>query len=594
MQQDMNPLEDELGELFVDRDKELNGFWQWAMRVPLYVPNNSHALIGRRRTGKTAILIKLYNRLFHEQDRVVPIFVSFARYLKRPEPQIFWGEFANEYLAGYLRSYLAFRYRQPDFVKDERGLDDLRPFIEQTQDELALKLLERYDRTLARPQFSVTDLAQWIVNAPRTEASAHNMPTVVIIDEFQILATAQNEERNLRWSVTSLFQNAVETNWAPILVSGSAVSTLVHQALGGALSGRFSYHFIEPLPHEHAYDLVFRLGKRYGVTVNEELAEAIWQVTGGYPYSIEALMDSASPARERYPDLAALDEVVAFEISDVNGKLRQHNYEEFEKYSHLLNSGLLTRKVMFWVTKYPDRLIDTEQIAAELGESLENVQASLKKLHQIDVISPVTLSRYNGPSDPMLRRYIEYHHYIEIEKLTPAEALKDWQAEYRQLQGRLNHFVGEVGEVYLHGVMQRFDGRTVEGATYFNQPGPIALPKFSKLERRGGIVKDGASVEIDILGETAAASDTPPTLWLVQVKYLKSAVGEKAVADFLQQCTTVLQQRPATTVVRWYFSKSGFTRAARKLLQTEGVLYNDLPTFNHLARLFRFFGLPEE
>jgi hypothetical protein len=408
MQQDMNPLEDELGDRFVNHDKELKSFWQWAMRVPLSVPNNSHALIGRRPTGKTSILIKLYNRLFHEQDRVVPIFVSFAKYLKRPEPQISWGEFAEVYLTDYLRSYLAFRYRRPDFLTGPLQLDDLRPFITQTQDELALKLLDRYDQTLARPKFSVTGLADWIVNAPRAEARYRNMPTVIII--------------------------------------------------------------------------------------------------------IEALMDSASPARERYPDLAALDEVVAFEISDVNGKLRQHNYEEFEKYSHLLNSGLLTRKVMFWVTKYPDRLIDTEQIAAELGESVENVQASLKKLHQIDVISPVTLSRYNGPRDPMLRRYIEYHHYIEIEKLSPAEALKDWRAEYRQLQGRLNHFVGEVGEVYLYGVMQRFDGRTVEGATYFNQSGPLVLPQFSKLERRSGIVKEGAPVEIDILGETSA---TPSTLWII-------------------------------------------------------------------------------
>lgn len=593
MQQNMNPLEDQLGDLFVDRDKEITTFWRWAMRVPLPLPNNSHALIGRRRTGKTSILIKLYNRLFHEQDQVLPVFVSFAKYLKRPEPQIDWGEFAETYLTGYLRSYLAFRYRRPDFIRNRLELDDLRPFIAQTQDELALKLLERYDRALARPTLSVTGLTEWIVNAPSFEASLRNMPTVIIIDEFQVLATAHNEERNQRWSVTSLFQNAVETNWAPILVSGSAVSTLVHQALGGALSGRFSYHFIEPLPHEHAYDLVFRLGRQYGVTVNEELAEAIWQVTAGYPYSIEALMDTASPARDRFPDLAALDEAVAFEISDVNGKLYQHNYEEFEKYSHLLNSGLLTKQVMFWATKYPDRLIDTEQIAAELGESVENVQASLKKLHQIDVISPVTLSRYNGPSDPMLRRYIEYHHYIEVEKLAPAEALKDWQAEYRQLQGRLNHFVGEVGEVYLHGVMQRFDGRTVEGATYFNQPGSIVLPKFGKLERRGGIVKDGAPVKIDILGEAAAVSNVPAILWLVQVKYLKSAIGEKEVADFLHQCTAVLQQRPATAVARWYFSKSGFTRTALKLLQSEGVLYNDLPTFNHLARLFHFFGLPE-
>lgn len=438
MQTRIDPLEDLVGDLFVDRDAELNRFWRWAMSMPSPLPHDSHALIGRRRTGKTALMVKLFNRLYHEQTRVLPVFVSFAEYLKRPEPQISWSEFAEEYLTGYLRSYLAFRYRQPGLLRNRATLDELKPFMAQVQDDLASNLVARYDQAKANPQASLKGLVSWIVNFPSAEADQRQMPTVILIDEFQVLATAYNEERQIQWGITSLFQNAVETHWAPVLVSGSAVSTLVHEALAGALSGRFSYHFIEPLPHEHAYDLVFRLGERYGVSVTEELAEAIWQISGGYPYSIEALMTSEAPAIQHYPDLAALAEVVAFEISDNRGKLYQHNFTEFEKYSHLLNSGQLTKKVMFWATKYPDQMIDETRIATELGESLENVQASLKKLRQVDVIQPVTWSRYNGPSDPMLRRYIEYNHHREIENLAPAEALKDWQQEYASLQGKLN------------------------------------------------------------------------------------------------------------------------------------------------------------
>jgi hypothetical protein len=407
MQQRLDPLEDLTGDLFVDRDKELNEFWQWAMRMPSPLPHDSHALIGRRRTGKTSILVKLFNRLYHEQDRVLPVFVSFAEYLKRPEPPIAWREFAEEYFIAYLRSYLAFRHREPTLLHGLPNWDLVHTFSAQVQDPFADDLFTTYFRLSTSPFDSVKGLAGWAISLPSAQARVRNLPTVVLIDEFQVLATAYNEERQMLWGITSLFQNAVETHWAPLLVSGSAVSTLVHEALGGALSGRFSYHFIEPLPHEHAYDLVFRLGQRYDVNVNEALAEAVWQISAGYPYSIEALMLSASPARQRYPALDALAEVVAYEVSDSNGKLRQHNDEEFRKYSHLLNNGQLTKKVMFWVTKYPDQPIDTEQIATELGESVENVQASLQKLHQIDLIEPISWTRYNGPSDPMLRRYIE-------------------------------------------------------------------------------------------------------------------------------------------------------------------------------------------
>jgi predicted AAA+ superfamily ATPase len=109
MNERQNPLED-LGELFVNRDEELNKFWKWATWVPQPL-GTSYALVGLRRTGKTAILHKLFNRLFHEQETVLPVYISFADYLYRAEPITIY-EFADEFFVGYMRSYLAFRYRK--------------------------------------------------------------------------------------------------------------------------------------------------------------------------------------------------------------------------------------------------------------------------------------------------------------------------------------------------------------------------------------------------------------------------------------------------------------------------------------------------
>jgi hypothetical protein len=84
---------------------------------------------------------------------------------------------------------------------------------------------------------------------------------------------------------------------------------LVGKALGGMLSGRFKTRYLEPLSREHTHDLVARLGAQLNISVTKELAEAIWLLTLGYPYSIRSLMNSALPARLRYPDLSALGEV---------------------------------------------------------------------------------------------------------------------------------------------------------------------------------------------------------------------------------------------------------------------------------------------
>jgi hypothetical protein len=200
---------------------------------------------------------------------------------------------------------------------------------------------------------------------------------------------------------------------------------------------------------------------------------------------------------------------------------------------------------------------------------------------------------YQGPGDPMLRRYIEYNYRREIESLAPAEVIKDWQAEYRRLLGHVSNFVGKVAEVYVQAVMQAFDGREVDGEACFNHAGSIHLPKFENIEQRGGIVKGGVPIEIDLTSEWTLLESGDKAAWLVQVRYTQSPMGKDAVQKFLAQCETVLAEHDYATVTRWYFCKGGYTSEAKQALEQAGVLYSDLEQFNALANLFGFFGLPK-
>ncbi|MCP4349599.1 MAG: hypothetical protein GY795_29310 [Desulfobacterales bacterium] len=430
------PLEDIVGDLFVNRHEELELYWDWAASIPNRILN-SNALIGRRRTGKTAILIKLFNRLFTEQDRVMPVFITFAHYLHRKRP-IDAYEFIREYFTGYVKSYAAFRYRRSDFLEPGVSMEVARKFLEDSNDSIALWWFENYDYVI-KDSIPHTAL-QWVINIPRSVARQNNIPTAMIVDEFQVLTNVHFSQQGFYRDITDSFQWAVDTKWAPILVSGSAVSLLVGEALGGLLSGRVRCNYLAPLTKEYAHDLVFRLGKVAGITVNEELAEAVWQMTGGYPYSIYGLITSPSQAIRKYPSLDALEEVMLFELTNRHGILWQHFNEEFEKYSTVLNASQTTKKIMFWAVKYPDQQIDADRIADELNIDEETVKDALKKLYQVDIVNKIGWTLFEGPGDPMLRRYIEYNYRLEVEKLGPAEAAKDWRKEYRQLQGRVNNF----------------------------------------------------------------------------------------------------------------------------------------------------------
>ena len=585
----LDPLEDVVGDLFVDRHYELDMFWKWATSIPRRM-GNSYVLVGRRRTGKTAILVKLFNRLFYEQEAVLPVYISFARYLNRQRP-IDSYEFVREYLAGYVGSYLAFRHRAPTVMYERRNLARLRRFARQVQDEYALDLFQQYDETLAEP--NPYEAMQWVINFPMGEARFRNMPTAMIVDEFQVLTNVYNPYNDRYYDVTGGFQWAVETRWAPVLVSGSAVTLLVEQALTGMLSGRFHYWYLKPLTREYAHDLVFRLAASEDVTATEELAEAVWRLTEGYPYSIYGLMTSVCPARQRYPDPDALEQVLTFELTDPQGELWKHYDTEFRKYSERLNTSQVTKKVMFWATKYPEEQIDAERVAQEVGVDVDAVQNALDKLHEADIVTRIGWTLYQGPGDPMLRRYIAYNHRREIEKLAPAEAVKDWEREYKRLRGQMSNFVGEVAEVYIQAVMRAFDGREVGGDAYFNYVEPVTLPAFETVERRIGIVKAGVPIEIDLIGERALPEGEGTGVWLVQAKFTQAPVGEDDVRRFLKQTDAVVQEKGYQAMTRWYFCKRGYTAGAVQALQQAGVLFSDRAGFNGLANLFGFFGLPK-
>ncbi|MCP4106633.1 MAG: ATP-binding protein [Desulfobacteraceae bacterium] len=370
----------------------------------------------------------------------------------------------------------------------------------------------------------------------------------------------------------------------------------MEEALGGLLAGRVDSWHLKPLSREYTHDLVFRFAERFNIKADEAFAEAVYRVTGGYPYSVEKLFFSKSPEVSKYPSLDALEKVMNFELGDAQGALYKHYNWEFRKYSKLLNAGQTTRKVMFWAAKYPEEQIDAEHVAHEIGENIENVQASLEKLLQADIVTRATWTLYDGPGDPMLRRYIEYNYRREIEKLKPAEAGKKWSEEYKRLRGQMNNFIGEVAEVYVEAVMRGFDGSMADGATYFNTPGDVKLPKFDNIERRGGIVHKGIPVEIDLTGEWTDADldDTAmQSAWIVQVKYTEAPIGPDDIRKFLDQADKIIEKKAYANVTLWYFSKKGYTKAASECLRQAGVLYSTLGQFNALAKLSEFFGLPE-
>ncbi|MEM7536927.1 MAG: ATP-binding protein [Chloroflexota bacterium] len=584
------PLEEMGEEWFVNRSTELEWLWTWSSQIPKSF--RSQALVGLRRTGKTAILHKLFNRLYHEQTSVMPVYISFAGYV-RPKREVTVNQFAREFFTGYLRSYLAFRHRRPDFLEGTVGLDVLTLFAQNTSDSIALELIERFgDGVVTKSRFA-SELINWLVSIPKAQARQHKIPTVVMIDEFQVLTDVVDPLMNEYYDVTNFFQKAAETRAAPMIVSGSSISMMVNEALVGALSGRFQSTHLDPLEENYATDMMTRLSDVYNVQLTESLALEIWEATKGYPYSIECILSDPRFAAPNIVDENWLETFFVETLTSSTSELREHYHEEFGKYVSQLNR--FTRNILYWMIKNPERDIFADTIADELNIEETDVRQSLDQLQKGDVIRLTPSFNYTGPDDPMLQRYIEYHHKREVEKLSPEAALDNLRKEINRVQGKANLRVGHLAEVIVGGVMDRFDGRQVDGNDYFGVDEAVVLSKMKQIDRREGVIKKGEYNEIDVIGEYAILNEQgekPKTgAWFVSVRYRNEKMSVDEVKKFIQNAAETQGEKQYDAVIRWYFSKRGFTKDAIKLLQSEGIYYSEVRQFNELANQFGFLGL---
>ena len=68
-------LKEKIGnpDLFSGRQKELSFFLKWIDGIKREI-SPSTALLSRRKTGKTALLQRLYNLTFEKNDKVIPFY----------------------------------------------------------------------------------------------------------------------------------------------------------------------------------------------------------------------------------------------------------------------------------------------------------------------------------------------------------------------------------------------------------------------------------------------------------------------------------------------------------------------------------------
>ena len=97
-------------DLFTGRQKELELFTKWINGIPKGI-SKSYAILSRRKTGKTALMQRLYNLTFDRPDGVIPFYYEVR------ERKQWAGDFACEFFLTFLYQYIAYKTRNTQYLE---------------------------------------------------------------------------------------------------------------------------------------------------------------------------------------------------------------------------------------------------------------------------------------------------------------------------------------------------------------------------------------------------------------------------------------------------------------------------------------------
>jgi hypothetical protein len=586
---------------FTDREEIIGRLVRMAALTPRDI-TVSTSLVGRRRLGKTAVLEQVYNRLFWEQDAVVPIYFVFE------DKPVTSTEFAEAYFTNFLRQFIAFRRKDDGMVRERRGkLPELVQMARELGEESLIVRAEIFldFRENVEMPGVLHQLIECAIHGPRHVMEYNRgkwlpeTPIFVMLDEFQEVMKIYYTSRTPADAV-GMFQWAVEGRKCPHLVTGSAIRLINQEVLGtGALFGRFRYIEFPPLEDIFGLELVDRLAHKHNLTIQEPVAGYLVARCAGSPFYINCVI---SQAVERglgaIVDEAMVNELIAYEIS--HGAIWRDWSGQLQRYFEQLNSHFIAKRVLFHAAQAGDEIIEPELIVKEVGRPVDEVQRVLHQLAFADMIDTTGGYILRNLKDPILREFIRVQYQLDVAQQPLTKVLRELQAELARWQRKYAESVGQLVEARITALMHRFDGRRVAGRL-FGIAGEVELPKFAEVYDT--VVKG--------LGDRLRQADVvashwhggKETLWVVEIKHWARRVDAGIVREFADLCHVVGQEArvPPERVVKWLVNHvlseaegaGGFTEGALTAMTEVGILHSGAAEINELLRGFGISRLLE-
>jgi hypothetical protein len=444
------PLTEKIGhpDLLVGRKDEFRQFDKWLSLIPARV-SKSRVILARRKSGKTAFVQRIFNRLWSENGAIIPFYFDFA------EKEIWYPDFAIKYYCTFASQYISFIERNEDWVNQPLTLKEIRKYGLAKSNQ---RLVDDVDSLFENKELGLHD-SMWdtAYSAPHRFAAIFDTRFLVILDEFQNITQyiyrREDCEGKPDKTLAGSFHYYSESKIAPMLVTGSYVGWLLN-VIGKYLeAGRLKHTSMSPyLTLDEGLEAVYKYAEFCQEPITDESAVLINRLCMADPFFISCVIQSDYKDK----DLTTLDGVVDtvdYEISDRESEMSKTWNEYIQLTLQRVDDSRDAKNMLLHLSKYTERDWTPQELKEELqlSLSLNEIQKKLVILSEADVIERGRADiDFRGLRDGTLNLILRNRFEKEIEGAAP-ELKQDFRdqiavlkAKEQKLQGKLNQLSGKM------------------------------------------------------------------------------------------------------------------------------------------------------
>jgi len=565
------PLPERIGnpDLLVGREQEFGLFNRWIDGIPKRI-SKSRVILARRKSGKTAFIQRIFNRLWSENGKVIPFYFAFQ------ENKIWSPDLAIEYFRVFASHYISFFKRDEDLLRTPLQLHEIQ---QSGLPEKFANLLSRDVETILEFKKMGVYASMWrtAYTAPERYAAVFDQRILVILDEFQNISqyVYHNEtcEGKPDETFAGSFHEVVESKIAPMLVTGSYVGWLISIMDKYLEAGRLKRYFMTPyLTPEEGLQAVYKYSEICNVPITNQTAEQINRLCMSDPFFISCVIQS-DYQEKNLTTSAGVVNTVDYEITDPASEMSMTWNEYIDLTLQTIND-IYAKNMLLYLSQHPERDWTAGEIKKKLGlESDEQtIRKKLEVMLKADVItrgsSPI---RYRGLQDGTICLILRHHFEEEITSFKPDlkkdfnHELENMKKERNSVQGRLNNLLGKFAEFQLFTDFR--SRKEFRLSLYFKGVKDNIRLNIIEVRLRDKFQRpDGKEMEIDVRADSVCGR-----VVLVEVKKTEEKTGIKKVRIFMEKVEAFKKVCPEKKTLPAFLSVGGFTRDAVRFCRENSI-----------------------